>query len=800
MDKMNIDFKFVARSLRRGKTNTVLNIIGLSIGFACTLGIAVWIHYELSFDRYLPEADRIYRLTFETNTSGNRIHFARCWEKWVSRLPETFPQIEELVRLSPYRHTALKAGENKFYSDRIFATDSNFFRIFNVNLLSGNKEAILKEPYSAVISSSLAQKCFGEKDPVGQTLLLAGEYDEKMTPFTIKGVMNDTPLNSHIHFDALTSFVNPHEPPDWAYVYLLLRKGTTSGELLARLPDFIKSAEKTSVQRTFTPYLQKITDIHLLSDKDREAEPNGNITIVYLFFVIAAVLLTVSLVNFYNLNKARVLTFEKSIYIQRVLGSGSKQIILQTAAESTFSVAVAILLAFIFLSLPGHFVSFFPGLNPLNNGIMDLFRIWPFIVFIMIISVIAGTLPVSNYILREKINSGTFTPESRGGNYRLKSWRLLMTVQFTLSMILIIAAIAIFQQKKFIFSHSLGNINNDIIVLKKQNWQIRYKYNSIRDKALENPLIKNFTASMEEPGGETLDAFQVESSAIDENHKNKQLYLLSVEDNFLNFFNIPLVAGKNFSKFNRERKGEDYILNETAVKELGWTPANAIGKPFNIRFDTPEIFYGGTVVGVARDFNITTVKQKVKPYVLFQKPIFYLCFMVEIDSEHKQEAISWFRHIWEEELPDYPFQYEYIDDMYKSVYRKELNEARLTLFFSILTIILVCMGLFAITSVLTEKRTREAGIRKVNGARVIDLLIMLNSDFLKWFPFAFVVACPAGWYLMHKWLQNFTYKTELHWWVFLLSAVISLTITMLTVSLRSWKVATKNPVEALRYE
>jgi putative ABC transport system permease protein len=349
-------------------------------------------------------------------------------------------------------------------------------------------------------------------------------------------------------------------------------------------------------------------------------------------------------------------------------------------------------------------------------------------------------------------------------------------------------------------SRSLGEMSSDILVFKNQNWESRSKYNAIRNRAMQNPFIKSFSASMEEPSGETLDALRVESPGIKEEQEDKQLFVLSVEDNFLDFFKIPLIAGRDFSTFNPDRKGEDYILNETAVKYLGWTTQEAIGQPMKIKFDSPDIFYGGTVVGVVRDFNFTTLKQKIKPYVLFQKPIFYLCFLVQVDSLRKEEAILDLKKIWKEELPDYPFQYEFINDLYKTSYKKELSQSKMTSFFSLLAIIIICLGLFSVTSVLVARRTKEIGIRKVNGASVAGILLMLNKDFIKWFAIAFITACPAGIIILNKWLQSFSYKTDLSWWVFAVSGVIVLAVTCITVTLQSWRAAARNPVEALRYE
>ncbi len=794
-----VNLKLITRNLIRDKSHSILNITGLAIGFACAFSVIVWVKNEYSYDKYLPEADRTYRLTFETNISGTSIHFARCWEKWVWQIPAAFPQIEEMVRLSPFRHTAIKVEENKLYSDRIFATDSNFFKVFGIDLLEGDIEKVLNEPYSSVISLTLARKCFGEKNPIGQNILLSGEYDTEMTSYTIKGVMKDTPDNSHIHFDILTSFTNPQEAPAWAYVYLLLKKNTNPGSILSGLPAFISEVEKERENMTFTPSLQKITDIHLFSNKDREVEPNSNITSIYLFALAAFILLLVSWVNYYNLNKARLITLQKQIFVQKLNGSDNLMIIFQSLAESLACVLLAFVLALMLMDIAGYRVSIIFGSELLNNGIRNLISSWPILLAVVFAAVLAGSLPVLLNIIRKNSFKG-FGDSLIHNRVRHSSYGILMTIQFCLSIILLVAAITIYQQKEYLLSSGPGKISSDILVFKKQNWEIRSKYRAIRDRSMQNPLIKGFTASMEEPTGETLDAIRVESSALDEDHKDNQVYFLSVEDNFLDFFDIPLIAGRNFSHYNPDRKGEDYILNETAVRLLGWTPEEAIGNPFSINFFAPDIFYGGTVIGVVRDFNYTTLKQEIKPYFLFQKPIFYLCFLVEVDSARKEEAISSLKAIWDEELPDYPFQYEFLSDLYKSAYSKELTQANLTSFFSLLAIVIICLGLYSVTSVLVGQRTKEIGIRKVNGARDITVMLMLNSNFIKWFIISFIIACPVAWYAMHKWLDNFAYKTGVHWWVFAVSGGIILLITLLTVSLKSWRAASRNPVEALRYE
>jgi putative ABC transport system permease protein len=796
---MNLNLKLILRNLASRKNHTLLNIVGLSIGLACAMVIITRVKNELSYDKHLPDAARIFRLTFETNSSGKRMHFARCWEPWVSRLPGRFPQIEELVRLSPYRHTAVKSGDNRFYSDMVFATDSNFFKVFGIDLLSGDVNLVLKEPYSVVISATLAKKLFGDADPSGKTIMMSGEYDEKMIPFIVKGIMKDSPQNSHIHFDILTSYVKPREAPGWAYVYLLLRNNTKPGDLLSQLPSFIREAEPDNNWMEFTPYLQNIRDIHLHSDKDREVEPNSNITNIYLYLLITLILLVVSWSNYFNLSMARLMTNKKQTSIQRINGAGRLNIIVQTLTESAISTVLALLLSLIIIDLTGNVVSAFFGFQMLPGGFSDIVSIWPVIVILLIISLLAGSVPAVSDVLKR---SGLITKDETVSKHiaGLSPYGLLLALQFFLAIGLIVSAIVIYRQKDLIIKGSLGKMNSSVLVFKKQNWEIRSKYRSFRDKAMQNPLIRDFTASMEEPTGETMDAMVVESSALDENHRNRALYVLPVEDNFLDFFNLSLIAGQKFTQYNPELKSEEYILNETAVKELGWTPEQAIGKPFRLNFDTPDVIFGGIVVGVVKDFNFNTLRQDIKPYVLFQKPIFYLTFIVEVDNSHKTEAIDYLKSIWEEQLPDYAFHFEFINDLYNSAYQKEFTQARLTGFFSVLAILIICIGLYSVTSVLIAGRTKEIGIRRVNGASVRGIVMLLSSDFIIWFAIAFLLACPVSLLVINRWLQNFAYRTEMKWWFFAIAGFLVLSVSLITVGVKSWRAATVNPVKALRYE
>ena len=428
----------------------------------------------------------LYRLTFETTSSGNSIHFARCWEPWISKIPASFPQTEELVRLAPLRHTTLKSDESKIYTDRIFATDSNFFKIFSVGLVYGTPESVLNKQYSAVLSFSLSRKLFGKTNPVGKAILLAGEFDEKMIPYTITGVMNDSPENSHIHFDIVTSFVNPNESPEWAYVYILLKKGASTNNILSGMPAFIKENEKSSGQIEFKTNLQNIKDIHLYSEKDREVEPTGTISGIYLLITVAVVLLIISLVNYFNLNKTRLLALKKQLNILRIHGSGDFNIIIQVITESVISTIISLILSVIIMDSLNNGIIPVPGILRSSNLLASLTDTWSVIGIVLIAAIITGSSPFIIYILKNRTSAMTSEKKLFQGKPGNISYAILITFQLTLSIILISLSIIIYKQKGLVQEKSLGE-------------------NEIRHSCFQKPELGNQVK---------VQLFQIQSSAM----------------------------------------------------------------------------------------------------------------------------------------------------------------------------------------------------------------------------------------------------------------------------------------------
>lgn len=802
------NLQITLRNIFRNKLTSLINIFGLSISLACCALIMLYIRYELSYDHFNASADRIYRFTVSIRRdNGYQAHFARCSEPWVKYLPEDFPEIEKMVTLSPYKNITLKINDEKFSLNTAFYADSTFFNVFSINLLQGDPNKTLSDPNTAVISSSLALKYFKNNDPVGQTIVNTGQYDGKKwisKSFTITGVFKDIPANSHFHSDLFLSKTStPKDDNAWKYVYILLKKNTRPADFINKFPDFLKKhgVEEKDIN-SLIPDLQCINDIHLKSDKDREIEQNGNMTIIYIIGLIGIVILIISWVNYLNLTVARVFSHGKSVIHYKIYGnirSIFTQYLIESLIINFLSLAIAILLIGIF----------FPKISEITGNIMNdhVFQftkgiiIW--ISFIFAGSLLIGCIPVTLFVMGLKSSVSLLNPSISGKNNKASSIfrKSLIVFQFTLTIILIISAFVINLQGRYIQNHQAGAKQDSVLVIRLFNQDILAKYSLLKSEIMKSPYVKEATATFEEPFGQTMDAMGFETDGIKEENKDKVLWVYSADDNFFKFNKLSIIAGSDFPPFNENLKKDYYILNETAVKHLGWTPGEAVGKPFKLKFpESDDVFFGGNIVGVVKDFNLNTLHNEIKPFVFFQKEVWFWVMLIKIDTNHRTEAMNFIKQKWEMITPDYPLSYEYNSNLFFAAYKKEIIQSRLTSFFSFIAIIISCLGLFAISSILILRRTREIGIRKVNGASVYEIVRMLTVEFTMGVTIAFSIATPLAWYLMHKWLQNFVYKTELSWWIFILAGVIALVIAVLTVSWQCGYAARKNPVEALRYE
>jgi putative ABC transport system permease protein len=800
------NLKLAFRYLLRQKIYTLINIVGLTVSIAFSVLIIVWIKYELSYDKFNKNADRIYRFTIENNRKdGYKAHFARCNQEWIKDLTGFFPEIESMATLIPRTGTTAIINDNRCYIQNTFYTDSLIFKVFSLNLLRGNPNIVLNRPKAVVISESFARKYFGNIDPVGKPLIISGEYDGKQwlkQNYSITGVFKDLPSNSHFHLDLLIARKTLPNEDNWQYVYLLLNTKSSPESLQNKFPALIKKYNPEAKQNEISLHIQPLTDIHLKSDKDRELEPNGSMMAIYVFGIIGIVVLLVSWINYFNLNMVGINSRFKGLYSQKTHGAININLIAGYAIETVIIVLFVSLLSVGLLMVSFPAVKTFTG-NFINDKMFQCIPdTLPWLSLVFFGSIIIGSLPILSFIWRKSV----LTPAVRYSGVTAKgkvssSFREgLIVFQFTLAVTLIICSLVIKSQSNYIIEHQAGAKEDSVLVVKGFNQDVLDRYFLLKSQLLKSPYIKGVTASFEEPFGLTMDAMGFETPGIKNEFRDNKLWVYDVDDNYFRFYKLPFLVGNDFTTFNEKLKSEDYILNETAVKSLGWTPEEAIGKPFKLKFSWDKVFYGGHIIGVVKDFNLNTLHHEIKPYVFFQKPIWLWNILIKPDPKNNQKAMADILKGWNQLIPEYPFEYNFNKELFFHAYKKEIIQTRLTGFFSFVAILISCMGLFAISSISIDRRTKEIGIRKTNGATTFQIIFMLSANFAKWVLCAFIISCPIAWYAMHKWLQNFAYKMELSWWIFAFAGFIAMVIALVTVSWQSWRAATRNPVESLRYE
>lgn len=793
-------FTLAIRNLLKNKQTTLISIAGLVIAFSVILQIGNWCSNELSYDKFQSKADRIYRFTVEESRPEENFywHFARCWQPWRTQLPVFYPEIETLVELRPIFKQVVKADQNSFYTQQSFAVDSSVFNVFDFNFIAGNSQTALNSKNTVVISESFANKLFPATDALNKSIELPdGEENNNEVPYTITGIYRDMPENSHFHAEMLVHYEKkPVQGNDFAFTYILLKKGTSIDQITNRSAEFIKTHVPENQQKSSTIHYTPITDIHLKSHIEREIEPNGDIKQVKLFAFVGLGMLFIALINFINLLIASLEKRSKYFNINVAIGARQKHNAMLLIAESLCIATVVILISLLFFKPVSILLT--------SAGILSKVALQTKVLGLLSISlfalvVVSGVLPLLIIRIRPSSfftkNTSTI-PINRKISYVNHP---LLVLQFVISIVVIISSLMLNKQNRFLFSKNLGHNNGNIVMLPRGFWAEEPQVLLLKEELMKNPVVQDVSLCMDSPGYLVKDARHVEYADIPEENKRQIVTILPVDANFFSFFNLPLVAGSEKAHITNQNY-ENYILNESAIKKLGFKSAEeAIGTRFKLEA-FQGIIQGGTIVGVVKDFNFTSLYSPIEPTVFFSKPIWEWRYLIKLTPGNKQKQLAVVRNIWNSVFPEYPFDYEFLEDTYAGYYQKDIVTNKLLSWFSAICIILSSIGLLGIASLLVVRKTKEIGVRKVNGAKVSEILTLLNKDFVKWVIIAFMIATPLAWYAMHKWLENFAYKTELSWWIFALAGLLALGIALLTVSWQSWRAATKNPVEALRYE
>jgi len=801
-----MELKFIFRNLKKRPFLNLIRIVGLSLALSCILLIVLFLKNELTFDNWHKTSDSIYRFTITNPTFLQGKHFARVYNSsYIPAMADYFPEIENYVRLAPVRGGFMKHDQDFFELRQGFLCDSTFFEVFAAELLTGNSNNILDEPSSIIISQTFAAKIFGKANPVGEILTIpSGQFYDKNMEFTVKGVMKDFPQNSHFHPEFIATPADKSFLGDWAWVYLLLTENADPEKISSGFKNFYSErVSKGEEAETPEPHLQNICDIHLHSAKLREIEPNRDMVVIFTFTVAAIILLLIALANYANLTIGMAYFSDKYLFISKVSGSSVRTNLIYFISEGVIialiSVCIGVFVAMIAntLIIRSFGINLFTGSTPLVILVLLLFA------FLVICS---GMLPLLKKAASAiKLHIGYNDGDKTGKRGMSKA---IIVLQYTISVALIAAVLVIQNQTSFAMKSSMGSENENLICFEDVSFDIQQKFGVFKEELLKYNSIETVSAMMEPPGGEANDMFRftLEGYTPDaEKPEESMIGVFPCDYSFASIFDLKFLSGDNFSQNNNDSEGAgEYIINRAALKKLNYTnPEEIIGKSFKLIFDFGGniTIPSGKITGVVEDFHLSGIKKEVEPLVMFKrKDLWLMNLIVSMKPGMQQESLADIKNVWTKIYPQYPFQYQYVNALYESVYRTEILQVRLLSIFTVIALFICSMGLLGLSLLTTQSRTKEIGIRKINGATMGEILVMLNCDLLKWIVISIIPAIPLAYFLMDKWLEAFAYRVSLSWWIFALASLAALIIAFITISAQSWKAASRNPVEALRYE
>lgn len=782
----------------RNKVFTSINLAGLAIGLTVCFLALLYVNFELSYDIFHEKASRIYRVTTDMETpTGVTYHSSSG--PMASALQTSFPEIEQTTRVFLDYFIVSKEHDPKSYSEvEVAYVDSTFFSVFSFPLLSGNKKTMLIDPFSIVLSQEASKRYFGNEDPIGKTLLLDGKL-----PALVTGVMKDIPTNSHIQPDILISMstllkeFSPIHETRWDlfgfYTYAVLTEISNQNQLQAKLPKFA-STHSIKDEVTYRLNLEPLTEVYL-KGKPRGyrsgSSTHGNENNIYLYSFIAVLVLAVACFNFVNLTTALSMHRSKEIGVRKVLGATQNQLVVQFMLDSILLCTIAFIIALGLSSLALPFFNNLAGKIITTSIFANPYPIFLFFVAALITGLLSGIYPALILAAFKPINSlkGKLIKSINGFSLQ----KNLVTIQFALSIFLLIATIGVYLQLRYMQTHDLGfDKENKIAIDYHFDERITLHTESVKENLLKIPGIQSASFSITIPGKANLER-TTEIEDADGKMQSINVAVYNVDFDFIKQYEMQFIAGRDFSEDHRSDKNEGTIINEAAVEIMGYTnPIDALGKKII------QMGIQGTIIGVIKNFHYGSFKEEVKPLTMRIYPGWYTFLSLQLSGNNIHNTLSNLETKWQELAPGLPLVYSFTDKTYDQLYKSEERFVILFSWFAALAILISCLGLLGITSYNTTLRIKEIGIRKVMGASTTSLVKLLSGDIIKLVLFAFILATPLAWYGTSLWLQSFAYKTELPWWAFFASEGIVMAIAFFTISFQTIKAAKINPTECLK--
>lgn len=793
--------KIAFRNIWKNKTFSAINIVGLSIGMATCIVIMLFVFYENSYDKI--HTKNIYRLDevqkFEGMVAPQKV--ALSMYPMGPSLKADFPEVKNFTRIRPFRKIELTYGEKKLYLEDALWADERFFELFDYKLLEGEGSKVLREPNTVVLSEESAKNIFGSADPIGKTLV---RYDRDTLTFKVSGIMENVPSNSHLQFDALFSFKTTDRPQNmenwgsnWLVTYLELGQGVNMSELEKKFPAFLKKHMKEDGWKYYELFLQPLADVHAKSTEithDYINAQNFDRTYTYIFSIIAVIVLVIACVNFMNLSTARSMGRAKEVGLRKAIGAQRFQLAWQFIGESVLLSFIALILAVILVKLVLPPMADFSerdlGFPIFTNPAL----LCTILSGTVVIGVLSGLYPAAFLSSFDPITvlKGTL----RIGKSSFRS--ALVVAQFTSAVFLIIATSFAVKQLRFMQQKDPGFEKGQVVII-PLDFRSEPKYQSIKEEFLANSFVEAVTGSHQRLGNnfhQTGVTYRGEGP--DKRIASSQVV---VDPDYLSLYKIKILAGRNF-RDDASDVGKTYIVNESLAKELIKDQPNpnvqsVVGKRFG--FSGQDSL--GTIVGVAKDFNFNSLHNKIETLCIFnQKDWGYSEMSVRIKGKDAKQAITAMQAIWNKQIPGHTFNYSFLDEDFAKLYRADSQVSDIVGILAGLAILVSCLGLFGLASYSAERRIKEIGVRKVLGASVVGIVSLLLRDFLKLVLAAIIIATPLAWWAVSIWLQDFAYRIDMEWWVFLLAAILAILVALLTISFQSVKAALMDPVKSLRSE
>jgi len=789
-------FKIAWRNLNKHKFFSLVNICGLAIGVAAFWIIALYVTDELSYDRYNEKADRIFRVAQHGKWGTGSFDLAITPAPYAPALKADYPEVEDAIRIDMEGGGKIIYNEKQIMAPDISYTDNAFFNIFTYHFLQGDPNTALLKPHSIVLTQTLALKIFGDiSSALDQTI-----YFDKNDPITVTGVIDDVPANSHFTFSALRSFDNNYTGR-WGnanvFTYVLLKHPDDYKKIEASSPVFYNKYLKTDLANIqYRMELQPLTSIHLHSNLQFEMGNNSNVTYVYVFSIVALLILSIAVINYVNLTTARSAVRIKEIGIRKVIGSGRKQLMYMFFSESVLFTLLATSIALVLIQAS------LPYFNHLSGKSLD---IWHF-------GVIRSILLFGGFALISGLISGIYPalflsrfdtiPAMKGqlGNQSstILFRKSLVTFQFVITIVMIVGSCIIYQQLHYVMNKDLGFNKSQMLTFHIHSKRARTKIEAIKTQLLQNPLIKSVSAAGNPIGnndiGETNFNIGPDGNTASDTKIVEQMV---IDEDFIPAMQIKILQGRNFMKGKADSTENAIIINSTLANEMGWK--NPVGTRVRTGVDRGVISWS-TIVGVAKDFNTYSLQHKIAPMklVLPQSANDKDNLYVRLSGKNIPAALDYLSLVYSRFDPENKVDYHFLDQNFAKQYQTEQKQGNLLLIFTILAISIACLGLFGLVTFTAEQRVKEIGIRKVLGASISNIVTLLSKDLITLVLLATVISAPIAWFAMNKWLQSFAYRVDMHWWVFIAAGFIAILIAFLTVSIRSVKAAMANPAKSLK--